>query len=124
MIDITDTRKFIAPSLLDLSSYTGKFFTCATAYYTPFQLCSISSKVTRKAVTYHQVFSALARENLMSEMKKVSKAKDRAAGEFPYFGPTGTRELACTLVQMIENEKPTTWDRFDRNNEPWFETPG
>lgn len=60
----------------------------------------------------------------MSEMKKVSKAKDRAAGEFPYFGPTGTKELACTLVQMIENEKPTTWDRFDRNNEPWFETPG
>jgi hypothetical protein len=123
MIDITDTGKFIAPILLNFPSVAGKSFTCATAYYTPLELCSTWSKVTGRAVTYRQVESAIANENLTDEMKDGLKGKDRVTEvEFSYFGPTGRKDLKWTLEQMIGNEKPTTWEEFVRKNEPWFET--
>jgi hypothetical protein len=122
MIDITDTGKFIAPILLNPSRYAGKSFTCATAYYTPLELCSTWSKVTGKKVIYRQVESAIANENLTDEMKEGLKGKDRASEEFSYFGPTGRKDLEWTLEQMMGNEKPITWEEFVLRNEPWFET--
>jgi hypothetical protein len=122
MIDITDIGKFIAPILLNPSSYAGKSFTCATAYYIPLELCSTWSKVTGKKVVYRQVESAIANENLTCEMKEGLKGKERPSEEFSYFGPTGRKDLEWTLKQMIGDEKPTTWEEFVRKNEPWFET--
>jgi hypothetical protein len=122
MIDITDTGKFITPILLDPSAYAGKSFTCATAYYTPLELCSTWSKVTGRTVTYRQVESAIANENLTDEMMEELKGKDRAREEFSYFGPTGGKDLESTLKQMMKNENPTSWEEFVLKNEPWFET--
>ena len=122
MIDITDTGKFIAPILLNFPSVAGKSFTCATAYYTPLELCSTWSKVTGRTVTYSQVDPAIANEKLTDEMKEGLKGKDRASEEFSYFGPKGRKDLEWTLEQMIGNEKPTAWEEFVRKNEPWFAT--
>jgi len=119
LIDIRDAGKFIAPALLDPDLYHGKRFTCATAFYTPGEMAATWTKVTRKKVEVHTAGSGDEYEMLSEEQKKeTTNARDLII-EFGYFGPSGRDDLAWTLEQLME--KPTTWEEFVRDHEPWFE---
>lgn len=118
MIDIIDTGKFIAPILLDPVKYSGESFTCATAFYTPLQLVEGWTKVTGTEVRYEQTSSGEKHRALTEDMHKQVKKNRGFIDDWGYFGPTGKTDLEWTLAQMAE--KPTSWEDFLRNNEPWF----
>jgi len=118
MIDITDTGKFLEPILLNPTRYSGKSFTCATAFYTPLDLVDGWTKITGKKVTYTQVGADQAKDNLTAEMRRELKKSVGLINDYYYFGPTGRDDLKWTLVQL--KEAPNTWERFVKANEPWF----
>ncbi|PVH85457.1 NmrA-domain-containing protein [Cadophora sp. DSE1049] len=120
MIDITDTGKFIAPILLDPTTYNGKNFTCATKFLSPLQLVEGWTKVTGKSVTYTMVSpDDMVSDAMTPEMRAELKKSADLINEFSYFGQTGQKDLEWTQAQL--KDKLTSWEEFVKANEPWFE---
>ncbi|KAI0968337.1 hypothetical protein F4678DRAFT_464405 [Xylaria arbuscula] len=117
LIDIRDTGKFLSPVLLNPELYHGKRLACATAFYTLTEMIDTWTKVTGKTVKLEQSNSAADYAGLSEEQKKEVKPAG-LLGEYGYYGPTGNDDLAWTLEQVTE--KLRTWDKFLRDNEPWF----
>ncbi|KEY69591.1 hypothetical protein S7711_06220 [Stachybotrys chartarum IBT 7711] len=115
LVDIRDTGKFLAPALRRPDEYQGKRFTCATAFTTPAVIAEIWSNATGKKVV-HQVPESAQHANVVN-LPGLKEAGDLLY-QYGYYGSTGEADLAWTLEQL--DEKPTSWEQFLRDNEPWF----
>jgi hypothetical protein len=117
MIDIRDAGKFIVPALLEPDVYNGKSFTSATQFYTPKEIVEKWSKVTGKEVV--QIKGGSAVGALPSESGALLGKIRGLISVYAYFGPTGQSDLDWTLQQL--KDKPTSWEQFVEDYQPWFE---
>ncbi|KAH8699026.1 hypothetical protein BGW36DRAFT_294740 [Talaromyces proteolyticus] len=115
LMDMRDVGKFISPALLDPELYDKKRLTCATRYYTLQEIADTWTKVTGKNVRLTQSAPSawpVALQKRLQEMRGLYSV-------YAYFGPTGPTDLDWTLEQVTE--KPTSWEQFVQDHEPWFE---
>jgi len=113
MIDIRDTGKFLSPALLNPDKYNGKRFIAATAFYTAIELLETWKRVTGTKVEFRTWNPPSS--SLLSNLNDSTALFDK----YSYYGFDGQKDLDWTLQQLTD--KPTTWEKFVKDYEPWFE---